>query len=173
MKKKTIKDKISEVLAQAKRRLAAHEFSTVQMAVLDEAGHYEGQQDGRAHCNCTESTLSRRMREMAHDGILSSGIREGKNFAEYWPNQNPPRMIPAHPQDGFATAEETPFSQPKHYELRELPELSPNEKTLAMNAHGILAIKLYRQRNGSSLWDSKRKVDEYRASLPKEQQAAQ
>ena len=87
-------DVILAVVKRAARsglvRLAAHEFTKVCMRTIDcplsaPLPCADCQDNGRWFVGCSESTIGRRMREMAEPkrGWLTVRKREGKNFVEY------------------------------------------------------------------------------------------
>lgn len=85
---KTVYDKIEEVLKQAGRALAPHEFDAV---IFHLRCDVEGiaptsavvTMAGRHFIGCSESALGRRLREMRQQGRVTSSTREGKTFKEF------------------------------------------------------------------------------------------
>lgn len=81
--KKTVFQRIQDVLKEAQRPIAAHEFQSIHIAMP--VDHLEGGRivDGRFYVGCSESTLSRELRKMRELGLVYSATRQGKSFKEY------------------------------------------------------------------------------------------
>lgn len=84
---RTVYDRIEEVLRNAGRPLAPHEFEAVTLTIT-----YDNDEDGwpkradvtgRRYVGCSEATLGRRLREMAEAGRVIRKRREGKTFKEF------------------------------------------------------------------------------------------
>lgn len=78
-------EKIEEVLREAGRPLAAHEFDTVTIrkASADLPGSGVTTQDGRSYVGQSESSIARRLRELHVAGRVVRRRREGKQFVEF------------------------------------------------------------------------------------------
>lgn len=73
---KSTYDKIEDVLKQAARPLAAHEFDEFEVCDYPPT-------TGREYVGQSESAIARRLREMREIGRVTSQKREGKTFNEY------------------------------------------------------------------------------------------
>lgn len=81
--KKSLHEKISDVLREAHRSLAVHEFDSVMISMP--VDHLSGGRvvDGRFYVGCSEQTLGRQLRKMRELNLVTSRTRDGKKFKEY------------------------------------------------------------------------------------------
>lgn len=83
MKKKTVRQKIEEVMKAAFRSLAVHEFSSVFLAMPVDGLSGGRIVDGRFYIGASEQTIGRQLRKMRELGIVTATRRDGKTFKEY------------------------------------------------------------------------------------------
>lgn len=73
---KSVYDKIEDVLKEAGRPIAAHEFDSVEICDFP-------YMSGRQYVGQSESAIARRLREMREVGRVTAQRREGTAFVEY------------------------------------------------------------------------------------------
>lgn len=83
MNNKSVFQRIEDVLREAHRALAVHEFENVHIAMT--VDHLDGGRivDGRFYVGCSEQTLGRQLRRMRELNLVIATTREGKAFKEY------------------------------------------------------------------------------------------